>query len=98
MTAYRRPCIQLRGLLSGLRGNKSRQAVSVEGDTQTFGHALFIQRRDLALQVTLEQAHLLHVVEQLATDIGRARWRGTHQHRLANTGLKQFDALGDGRL
>ncbi|MCY1441187.1 hypothetical protein D9M71_574910 [compost metagenome] len=38
------------------------------------------------------------MVEQLATDLGRARRRGAYQHRLADPRLKQLDALGDGRL
>ncbi|MNH06094.1 hypothetical protein D3C79_654490 [compost metagenome] len=79
-------------------GPPGSQAVGVEGDAQALRHALLVQRRHLALQVAFEQAHLLHMVEQLAADFGRA-WRcGTHQHRLADPRLEQLDALGDGRL
>ncbi|MNP07780.1 hypothetical protein D3C76_998230 [compost metagenome] len=74
------------------------QAVGVEGDAQALRHALFVQRRHLALQVAFEQAHLLHMVEQLAADFGRAGRRGTHQHRLPDPRFEQLDALGNGRL
>ncbi|MNE20233.1 hypothetical protein D3C80_1133420 [compost metagenome] len=44
-------------------GPPGGQAIGVEGDTQALRHALFIQRRYLALQVAFKQAHLLHMVE-----------------------------------
>ncbi|MNP11428.1 hypothetical protein D3C76_1036140 [compost metagenome] len=74
------------------------QAVGVQGNAQALRHALLVQRRHLALQIALQQTHLLHMVEQLPADLGRAGRRGAHQHRLADPRFEQFDALGNGRL
>ncbi|MNP78809.1 hypothetical protein D3C76_1765090 [compost metagenome] len=38
------------------------------------------------------------MVEQAPADIGGARRRGAHQHRLADPRLEQLDALGNRRL
>ncbi|MNZ72548.1 hypothetical protein D3C78_909290 [compost metagenome] len=74
------------------------QAVGVEGDAQTLGQAFFVKRRHQALQIALQQAHLLHMVEQAPADLRGCRWRGPYQYRLADASFKQFDALGYRRL
>ena len=74
------------------------QAVGIQGDAQALGQTFIVQRRHRTLQVTLQQTHLLYMVEQAPADFGRAWRRSAYQHRLADTGFKQFDALGDGRL
>ncbi len=74
------------------------QAVGIQRNTQALRDALLVQCRHLTLQVALEQAHLLDMVEQLPPDLGRAWRRGAHQHRLADPRLEQFDALRHRRL
>ena len=69
-------------------GPPSGEAVGIQGNAQALRHALLVQGRHLALQVTLQQTHLLHMVEQAPTDIG-GRWRrGPYQHRLADARLQ----------
>ena len=74
------------------------QAVGIQGDAQALGRLVLGQRRHLALQVALQQAHLLHVVEQAPADLGGRRRRGAQQHRLADPRLEQFDPLRHRRL
>ncbi|MNN22019.1 hypothetical protein D3C81_1353620 [compost metagenome] len=74
------------------------QAVGVEGDAQTFGHALLVQRRHLALQIALQQPHLLYMVEQAPADIRRAGRIGAYQYRLPDPCFEQLDALRNRRL
>ena len=69
-------------------GPPGRQAVGIQGNTQSLGQAIFVQRRDLPLQVPLEQAHLLHMVEQSLTQLGRPGRRIAQQHRLADARLE----------
>ena len=79
-------------------GPPGGQAVGVQRDAQTFGHAAFVQRRYHALQIPLQQTHLLHMVEQAPADVGRRRRRRPNQYWLADPRLKQLDALGYRRL
>gem|GEM_PF-6753406 len=72
-----------------------RQAVGVQSNPQAFRHPAFVKRRHHALQVALQQAHLLHMGEQTAANVGRARRRGAYQHRLADARFEQFDPLRD---
>ena len=74
------------------------QAVGIQGDTQAFGQAFFVQRRHQRLQITLKQTHLLHMVEQTPANFRGSRRCAPDQHRLADPRLKQFDALRDRRL
>lgn len=64
-------------------GPPGRQAIGVESDAQAFRGTAFIQVRHPALQVALQQPHLLHMVEQAAPEIGGMRRRLAHQDRLA---------------
>ncbi len=75
-----------------------RQAVGVQRQAQALGRSAVVQRRHRLLQVALQQAHLLHMVEQALAEIGRLRPRRAHQHRLADPRLEQLDALGNRRL
>ena len=79
-------------------GPPGGQTVGVQGNAQPFGQAFIVQSRDRTLQVALKQTHLLDVVEQTPTNLGRARRCGANQHRLADACLQQLDPLGDGRL
>ncbi len=65
-----------------------RQGVGIEGDTQAFRQAVFIQRRDLSLQVAFEQPYLLHMVEQALAQFGGPGRRVTQQYRLADACLE----------
>ncbi len=75
-----------------------RQAVRVQGDAQALRQAIVVQRRHLALQVALEQAHLLHMVEQALAQRGRPGRCTPQQDRLADTRLEQLDPLRHCRL
>src|SRR5690606_3477431 len=80
------------------RGPPGQQAVGVERDAQSLGQAVFVQFGNLPLQVALQQANLLNMVEQTLAQI---RWlwrRATQQDRLTDARLQQFDALRNGRL
>ena len=75
-----------------------RQGVGIEGDTQAFRQAVFIQRRDLSLQVAFEQPYLLHMVEQALAQFGGPGRRVTQQYRLTDACLEQLDPLRYRRL
>lgn len=79
-------------------GPPGRQAIGVESDAQAFRGTAFIQVRHPALQVALQQPHLLHMVEQAAPEIGGMRRRLAHQDRLADPRLEQLDPLRYRRL
>ncbi|MOA26853.1 hypothetical protein D3C78_1476810 [compost metagenome] len=51
-------------------GPPGGQAVGVQRQAQAFGGAAFVQSRHPALQVALQQAHLLHMVEQALAQFG----------------------------
>ncbi|MNY18510.1 hypothetical protein D3C86_1518910 [compost metagenome] len=75
-----------------------RQAVGVQRHAQALRPPLLVQRRHQLLQVTLEQAHLLHMVEQPLAQRRGLRRRAAHQHRLAEAHFQQLDALRHRRL
>ncbi|MNJ65936.1 hypothetical protein D3C77_619770 [compost metagenome] len=79
-------------------GPPGRQAVGIERDAQSLGQTILVQRRHLALQVTLQQTHLLHMVEQPLAQLGRPWRRAAQQYRLTDPRLEQLDALRHCRL
>jgi len=79
-------------------GPPGGQTVGVDRDAQALGSASFGKARHLTLHVALEQAHLLHMVEQAPPHLRRARWHRAHQHRLTDPRLEQLDTLRYRRL
>jgi hypothetical protein len=63
------------------------KAIGIQGDAQAFRRTALIQPRHLRLDVTLQQAHLLQMVEQTTADFRRRRRQRTHQYRLAHSRL-----------
>ncbi len=73
------------------------QAVGIEGDAQPL-RRLLGQPRYLTAEIGLQQAHLLDMTEQAQAGRGGLGRCLADQHRLADPGFEQFDALGHRRL
>jgi hypothetical protein len=73
------------------------QAVRIHRDPQSLWRER-IEHWHMSVQFTLQQPHLLHMVEQLPAGFRGHRGQRAQQHRLAYPCFQQLDALRDSGL
>src|SRR5688500_17666865 len=83
--------------LSHGRDEPSSEAVRVDGNAQGHWPALGLKPRQILAQGAFEQRHLLNMLTQALTRLGRQAGLAPHHENGADPLLQQFDPLGDGR-